>query len=146
VSIEAPDPARGLRRLLVVGLLLALAGAGVALGFFLTRSSTATKPPIFPAQFSESGFVAGSVRLDMSYDADAAQSRVTGELAAGTTSYIVALCDHGGMVVTAGSLTTSQPCTGHPVGVINMKAGRTTTLTATVTQPQTHRWGLAIYR
>jgi hypothetical protein len=146
MSIEAPDPARGLRRLLVVGLLLALTGAGVALGVFLTRSSGVSLPAIFPARFAERGFVSGPVRLDHSFAAAGPQSRLTGALPAGTTSYIVARCDHGGIVVTAGSVTTSQPCTGRPEGVLNLKAGRPTTLTATVTEPQTGRWGLAIYR
>jgi hypothetical protein len=63
MSIQAPDPARGLRRLLLVGVLLALAGAGVALGIFLARGSP-SKPSIFPARFSESGFLSGSARLE----------------------------------------------------------------------------------
>ena len=141
-----PDPARGLRRLLGIGFLLALVGAGVALGIFLSRGSPATKPSIFPAQFAESGFVSGPIRLDTSYDAGAGESRVTGKLPAGRTSYVVALCDHGGVVVTAGSLTTSQPCTGKPVGVVTLRAAHTEQLTATVSRPQTNRWGIAIYR
>jgi hypothetical protein len=145
MSIQAPDPARGLRRLLLVGVLLALAGAGVALGIFLARGSP-SKPSIFPARFSESGFLSGSARLDHSYDAAPGATRVTGQLTPGRTSYLVALCDHGGMVVKAGSVTTSQPCTGQPVGVIALQAPRAETVTATVTEPQTHSWGLAIYR
>ena len=140
-----PDPARGLRRLLAIGFLLALAGAGVALGVFLSRGSSPTKPSIFPTQFSEDGFVSGTVHLDNSYDAAAGESGVTGELVAGRTSYLVALCDHGGVVVTAGSLTTSQPCTGKPVGVVTLRAAHTEQVTATVTQPQIHSWGIAIY-
>lgn len=140
-----PDPARDLRRLVVVGLLLAVAGAGVALGVVLTWSTSASKLSIFPTRFTEQGFLSGVARLDRSYDAVGTQSRLTGELTAGRTSYIVARCDHGGIVVTAGSLTTSQPCTGRPEGVIALNAPRTETLTATVTTTQTHRWGLAIY-
>lgn len=140
-----PDPARGLRRGLAVGLVLALAGAGVALGIFVTRGSSAPKISIFPGRFSESGFLSGSATLDHSYAVAATQTHLAGELTPGRTSYIVVLCDHGGMVVHAGSLTTSQPCTGRPEGVITLKASKTVTLTATVTEPQTHNWGLAIY-
>ena len=145
MTTEAPDPTRGVRRLLLVGLLFALAGAGAALGIFLTRSSPSTAPSIFPAHFSESGFLSGSARLDRSYDGTPGETRVTGQLTTGGTSYIVALCDHGGMVVTAGSLTTSQPCIGRPVGVIALQVPRTETITATVTDPQIHNWGFAIY-
>ena len=140
-----PDPARGLRRWVAIGLVLALAGAGAALGIVVTQGSSAPKRSIFPARFSESGFLSGSARLDHSYDVAATRMHVTGALTAGRTSYIVALCDRGGMVVHAGSLTTSQPCTGRPEGVITLKASKTVTLTATMTEPQTDNWGLAIY-
>lgn len=145
MTTEAPDPTLGLRRLLLVALLLAIAGAGTALGVFLTRSSPSTKPSIFPSRFTESGFLSGSARLDRSYDAGSGQTRVAGSLTPGKTSYLVALCDHGGMVVTAGSLTTSQPCIGRPVGVIALQAPHAETVTATVTARQVHSWGLAIY-
>ena len=145
MTTEATDPTRGVRRLLLVGLLLALAGAGAALGIFLARGSPSTTPSIFPAHFAESGFLSGSARLDRPYAAGPGETRVTGQLSPGRTSYLVALCDHGGMVVTAGSLTTSQPCIGKPVGVIALQVPRTETVTATVTDPQIHNWGLAIY-
>jgi hypothetical protein len=147
---EAPatvdDPARGIRRLLALGLVLALAGAGVALGVLLTRSSNDSVPSIFPSHFTQAGFLSGSARLDRSYDANAAAGRVTGSLAPGGTAYVVARCDHGSILVAIGAASTAQPCLGRPVGVIVMQVPRTTPLTATVTAAQTQRWGVAIYR
>lgn len=142
----ADDPARALRRLLAIGLALALAGAGVALGVFLTRDSSKSRPSIFPAQFAQAGFLSGSARLDRSYDADPSARRLTGELASGGTAYVVARCDSGSIVVAVGAASMAQPCLGRPVGVIAIQVPRTAQLAATVTAPQTNHWGVAIYR
>jgi hypothetical protein len=142
------DPARGVRRLLTVLLVLALAAAGGA--FALSQRgggiSTSPQPSLFPARFSEAGFLSGEVTLVTSYDAATNARRVTGTVEVRGTAYVVARCRAGTIRLDVSGLTSSRPCTGQPVGVVALQLTRTAQLTATVTLPQSTRWGVAIYR
>lgn len=148
-SPNSEDPARGLR--LLVGALLVLAlVAGVGAFVLSQRGSSSPaprpQPPLFPARFSEAGFLSGEVRLVTSYDAGARSPRVTGSVDVKGTAYLVARCAAGTVRVAVAGLTSARPCTGAPVGVVAINLTRTSRLTATVSSPQTSRWGIAIYQ
>ena len=143
------DPARGLRRLLAVLVVLALAAAGVA--FALSRpgsdkSAKSPRPALFPTHFSAPSFVTGSAVLVSSYDVAAASRRTTAKLTARGNVYLVVLCHAGTVHLAFGSLTNSGPCTGKPSAAVGLNLTRDITVTATVSAPQTTRWGVAIYR
>src|SRR4051794_23247968 len=71
-SPHSDDPARGVRRTLLLLLGLAIVAAGVAFGLSQRGGgSAATKPPpLFPARFSQAGFLTGSATRAASYDAE----------------------------------------------------------------------------
>ena len=143
------DPARGLRRLLALLVVLALAAAGGALALSQRGSSGSTphRPPaLFPAGFSETGFLTGSATLVSSYDAAAGSPREVATVTARGNVYLVVLCGRGTMQIAVGSITSSRPCTGSPSGVLALNVTQDVTVTATVSAPQATRWGVAIYR
>jgi len=154
VDRPAVDEARGVRRLLAVLVVLALAAAGAA--FALTqlldtpdRGSTAgSTPSIFPASFRQAGFITGAARLVRSFDGSSTVRRVTGgiDLAPGTAAHVVVRCDHGTIRVAMGAATTSQKCSGRPDGVIALRVDHRVPLVATVNAAQRSRWGVAVYR
>src|SRR4051794_34931133 len=72
VSGNSVDPARGVRRLLVALLALALVAAGGAFALSQRGGSPASaratpRPSLFPASFSQSGFLTGAATLVKSY-------------------------------------------------------------------------------
>ena len=143
------DPARGLRRLLALLVLLALVAAGGA--FALSQrgsggSAKAPPPALFPSRFSETGFLSGSAALVSSYDAAAGSRRRTATVTARGNVYLVVLCRTGTMQIAVGSITSSSPCTGSPRGVLALNLTQDVTVTATVSSAQSTRWGIAIYR
>lgn len=146
--MTSDDPARGLRRLLFVLFVLALAAAGGA--FALSQrggeTSTRSKASLFPSRFSEADFVSGEVALVTSYDADGDMRRVTGTIDVHGTTYVVARCSAGIVTVNVSGLMSTRPCTGKPVGVVALQLTRAAQLTATVTASQSTRWGFAVYR
>jgi len=129
-------------------LLLALVAAGVAFALSQRGAGSAKPrlPALFPARFSETGFLEGEASLVSSYDAAATARRTTGSVEIKGAAYVVARCSVGTIRIAVGALTSSQPCTGDPVGVVALQLSAPTTLIATVTAPQTSRWGVAIYR
>lgn len=148
-SPGSEDPARGVRRLLVVLLVLALAAGGVAIALSLrgrSSGSSRQQPSLFADRFSEPGFLTGAARLVSSYDADASARRLTGSVDAHGTAYVVARCTAGTLRIAIGGLTSARPCTGTPVGVVALSLTQKAQLTATVSAPQTSSWGVAIYQ
>lgn len=145
--MNSDDPARGVRRLMAVLFVLALAAAGGA--FALSQRgdepSTPSKPSLFPARFSEAGFLVGQVSLVTSYDATASARQVTGTVDVRGTAYVVARCNAGTIRIDVSGLTSSRPCTGQPIGVAALELTRTAELTTTVTAKQSTSWGVAIY-
>ena len=145
---DADDPARGVRRTLVLLLALAIAAAGGA--FALSqRGGGSTEPtplPLFPERFSQAGFLTGVATKAASYDETATARRTTGKVTVRGTVYVVARCDSGAVHVVLGGLTSSQQCTGSAVGVIAFNLLKPEQLTATVTAAQHGRWGVALYR
>jgi hypothetical protein len=142
------DPARGLRRLLALLVLLALAAAAGA--FALSqRGSGSTKPhlpALFPARFTETGFLSGDATLVSSYDGGASATRTTATVTARGNVYVVVLCRTDIVRIAVGSLTSTRDCTGSPDGVLALNLTQDVQLTATVSKPQGARWGVAIYR
>lgn len=142
------DPARGLRRLLALLVLLALAAAGGA--FALSQrgsgSSKHQPPSLFPKRFSESGFLTGSATLVTSYDAAASSRRRTATVTARGNVYLVVSCHTGTIQIDVGSITSSRPCIGSSSGVVALDLSRDVALVATVSATQSTRWGVAIYR
>ena len=146
-SPNSDDPARGVRRLLIGLLVLALAAAGGAFALSQRGDGVSTpKPSLFPDRFSEADFLSGEVALVTSYDAAANARRVTGTVEVRGTAYVVARCSAGTIRIDVSGLTSSRPCTGAPVGVVALQLTRKAALTATMTLPQTSRWGVAVYR
>ena len=145
---ESDDPARGVRRLLTVFLVLALAAAvgAFALSERGGSSPSPTPPALFPTHFSQTGFLAGTATLAASYDADATAQRASGRVTVRGTVYVVARCTVGTIRVVLGGLTSSQPCTGVAVGVVALNLLEPAQLTATVAARQRARWGVALYR
>jgi hypothetical protein len=135
---------------LLAGLvLLALVAAGGAFALSQRGDGSAAPSPapgLFPARFSETGFLSGSAALVSSYDAAATVRRTSGSVSTRGTVYVVGLCRAGTLHVEIGGLTSSRACTGRPVGVIALKLTRGAQLTATVSLRQRGRWGVAIYR
>ena len=126
--------------------MLALAAAGAA--FALSQRGGGNSPAkvsLFPERFSEPDFLSGQVALVTSYDAAAAGRRVAGTVDVRGTAYVVARCSAGTVTVNVSGLTSSRPCTGTPIGVVALQLTDKAQLTATVTLPQTTRWGIAIY-
>lgn len=143
------DPARGLRRLLALLVLLALAAAGGAFALSQlnsSRSTTQPQPSLFPKTFNQAGFVTGTATLVTSYDAAATARRITATLTARGNVYLVVTCRVGTARLAIGSLTNTGPCTGKPDAVLALNLTRDTTVTATVGTTQSERWGLALYR
>ena len=144
------DVTRGPRRLLALLLILALVAAAGALALSLRDRSPekAELPPLFASTFSDATFLTGKAHLTASRDAPAGSRRLPDGIALSTggTAYVVARCDSGKVTVRAGALTSSRPCTGRPVGVVALQMGSRAQLTATVSEPQSQRWGIAIYR
>jgi hypothetical protein len=143
------DPARGLRRLLALLILLALVAAGGAFALSQRGSGASTGrqlPALFPSRFSEAGFLNGDAVLVASYDAAPTSRQTTATVTARGNVYVVVLCRTGTVRITVGSLTSSRPCTGSPDGVLALNLTQDVTLTATVTASQGRRWGVAIYR
>ena len=87
-----------------------------------------------------------SATLLSSYDADAVARTVHGTVKARGTVYVVARCQVGTVRVALGGLSSSQSCTGRPVGLVALNLTQPAELTATVTAAQSSRWGVAIYR
>jgi len=137
-----------LRHLVAGLLLLALVAAGVA--FALSqRGSGSTKPqlpPLFPARFTETGFLSGDATLVSSYDGAASATRTTATVTARGNVYVVVLCRTGIVRIAVGSLTSTRECTGSSDGVLALNLTQDVQLTATVSTPQGTRWGVAIYR
>lgn len=147
-SQDSEDPARGLRRLLALLVLLALVAAGGAFALSQRGSNGSAKalpPALFPARFSETGFLSGSATLTASYDAAASARRRTATITARGNVYLVVLCRTGTMQIAVGSITSSRPCTGKPDGVLALNLTQDVTLTATMSTAQAARWGVAIY-
>ena len=143
------DPARSLRRLLAVLVVLALAAAGGAFALSQRSSDGSVKqqpPALFPSRFIETGFLTGSAQLVSSYDATAGLRRKVATVTARGNVYLVVLCRSGTMQIAVGSITSSRPCTGVPNGVLALNLTQDVTVTATVSTPQAARWGVAIYR
>jgi len=143
------DPARGLRRLLALLLLLALVAAGGAFALSQRGRDGSAKPelpPLFPSTFRESGFLTGSATLVSSYDAAAGSRRRTATVTARGNVYLVVRCRTGTMQIAVGSITSSSPCKRSPRGVLALNLNQDVTLTATVSAVQDTRWGVAIYR
>jgi hypothetical protein len=147
-SPDSDDPARGLRRLMAALLLLALAAGGVAFALSQRGGSSPPRPQpsLFPARFSEAGFLSGEVRLVSSYDAVAGSRRLVDSVAVRGTAYLVARCSAGTVRIVIGGLTSARPCTGAPVGVVALNLSGRVQLAATVSAKQPSRWGVAIYR
>lgn len=146
---NSQDPARGLRRL-VAGLLLVALLAAVGAFVLSQRGSSSSsprpRPSLFPARFSETGFLTGAVRLVSSYDAPASSRRLSGSVDVRGTAFVVARCTAGTVRIVIAGLTSARPCTGGPVGVVAVKLARKSRLTASVGASQTTSWGVAIYQ
>jgi hypothetical protein len=149
--VEEPgsdDPARGVRRLLVVLLVLAIAAGGGA--FALSQrgesSPASPQPRLFVGEFFQKGFMSRPATLVSSYAADAAARTARGTVKTRGTVYVVARCQVGTVRVVLAGLSSSQPCTGHPVGLVALNITQPGELTAPVTTSQSARWGVAIYR
>lgn len=127
-------------------LALVAAGGAFALSQRDTGSSPRQLPALFPARFSEAGFLTGTADLVTSYDAVATSRRTSGAMSTRGNIYVVATCDSGTVQVDIGGLTSAQRCTGTPVGVIALNMTKTVQLTASVNTAQARRWGVAIYR
>jgi len=143
------DPARGVRRLLVVLLVLAVAAAGGAFALSQRGDSSPSRSPqprLFADEFSQTGFLSGTASLISSYDAAAAARTARGTVKTRGTVYVVARCQAGTVRVVLGGLSSSQPCTGAPVGLVALNLTQPAQLVATVTAAQRTRWGVAIYR
>jgi len=84
--------------------------------------------------------------LVSSYDADAVARTARGTVKTRGTVYVVARCQVGTVRVVLAGLTSSQPCTGKPVGLVALNLTQPAELTATVTAAQHASWGVAIYR
>jgi hypothetical protein len=148
-SPNSDDPARGLRRLLGALVVLALVAAGGAFALSQRGGPSPTQrpqPSLFPKEFSEPGFLTGSARLVSSYDAKATARRLTGSVDLRGTAYLVARCNAGTLRIVLAGLTSARPCTGTSVGVVAVNLTKATKVSATVSAPQTGRWGVALYR
>ena len=134
--------------MLALLLLLALIAAGGA--FALSQrgddeSPKAPPPALFPARFSEGGFLTGSAKLVSSYGSLAGSRKRTATVTARGNVYLVVLCRTGTMQIEVGSITSSRPCTGSPSGVLALNLTEDVTVTATVSATQSASWGVAIY-
>ena len=149
--LQPADPAQGVRRVLRVALLAAVAAGAGAYALILARPAPpvrAVPPPrIFPLTFSEPGFVDHPVRLGTSSQVAGTARTSKQVLPSGGTIWVVARCDTGTATVTIGALTSSTKCTGRPHGVVALDAsGRDVTIAATVHAAQHSTWGVAVYR
>lgn len=146
---NSDDPARAVRRLLVVLFVLALVAAGGAFALSQRGIGSSTPhpaPSLFPARFSEAGFLTGDADLVTSYDAAANARRTSGTVDVRETAYLVARCSVGTVHVVIDGLTSARACSGATVGLVALHLTHRVTVTATVSSPQQARWGVAIYR
>ena len=130
----------------MVVLALVAAGGAFALSQRGGSSPAPAQPSLFPARFSEPGFLSGEVRLVSSYDAVAGSRRVTGTVDVRGTAYVVARCTAGSVRIDVAGLSSARPCTGAPVGVVALNVTSRTRLTASVSTSQRSTWGVAIYQ
>lgn len=142
---------RGVRRIFLVALAVALVAAGVALVVELTHQpqiSTEVSAPPLPLAFRQPGFVEHAVQRKQS--AGIAADRRSGTLQLAPTReplYVVVRCDSGRVTVATDVMTSAQPCTGEPVGVVALGGvRRPTRLRVTVSKPQRAGWAVGIYR
>jgi hypothetical protein len=147
--VPAVDPIRDVRRILLVLLAAVVLAGGLALTLALLHNSPSGVPvvTIFPATFSERGFVTGTVRELAAVDGAPLRRRLgrTLPVPAGT-SWLVARCDTGTLTVAIGPAHSSARCTGRPVGVVVLSSRRLQQASATVSAQQRGRWGVSVYR
>lgn len=136
----------------LVALAAAIVAAGIAWGVELSSEpavtpSAVSSPPL-PATFEQAGFVDHAVRRTQSagFGADRRSGQLT--IAPSTVPlYVVVQCDTGRVTVATSVLTSAQPCTGKPVGVVALaQVRRPTRLTVTVSRQQQAGWAVATYR
>jgi hypothetical protein len=142
---------RGVRRIFLVALAVALLAAGVALAVELTHhrgagAQSAAAP--LPFSFSQPGFVDHPLRRVQATGVAASGRRSFLQVAPSSPAlYVIARCDTGRVTVTTDTLTSAQPCTGKPVGVVALaEVRRPTRLVVTVNLPQRVGWAVGIYR
>jgi hypothetical protein len=153
-AADPTDPAadiRGVRRIFLVALAAAVVAAAIALGFELSHQPASTpsvSTPTLPLTFRQPGFVDHAVRRGETASFRVGQRH--GVLSVPPTSgpvYVVVRCDVGRVTVATSVLTSAQPCTGKPVGVVALGSLRQPTrLDVTVSRPQHSSWAVAVYR
>jgi hypothetical protein len=149
------DPAQSVRRLLVVALTAALvAGAGALALSLLVKvpsvsADAATPPRLFPARFTQAGFVSHPVRYGAQAAAGANRRGLTGRLPTlrANTVWLVVRCDRGTLDLQIGPATSRVACTGALAGAVALHVtAPTLAVRASVSERQSRFWGVAVYR
>ena len=148
---QARAELRGVRRIFLVALAAAVVAAAVTFSLELTQGPTASEGPTrtLPATFRQPGFSDGTLHRRQQVTVPAAEQRYLWRtsLPAGTEVYLVATCDRGTLTVQLGALTSSQRCSGRPIGLARLAlAARGSRIEATVDRAQPRDWALGIYR
>ncbi|HET7529465.1 MAG TPA: hypothetical protein VFJ98_00745 [Mycobacteriales bacterium] len=151
---EPGEEIRGVRRIFLVALAAALVAAAVTLSLELARqpASTAGSPAassLLPQTFRQPGFADGTLHRQRQVTLPGTVLRRTLQVGepAGSVVYVVARCDRGTVTVRLGGLTSSQRCTGRPVGLVRLTLSADGVgLDVSVDQPQLSSWATGIYR
>lgn len=149
---EARAELRGVRRIFIVALAAAIVAAAVTFTVELTQHAATPASPastLLPAIFRQPGFSEGTLhrRRQVAVPAGVQRYVLRTNVPAGTEVYLVATCDRGTVTVRLGALTSSQRCSGRPIGLARLAiATRDARIEATVDRPQTRDWALGIYR
>jgi hypothetical protein len=127
---------------------LVLAGA-LAARSIVREQPDADAAGLFPQTIpASSSFNHNDAQLFRSWAASPARIRFKVRVpnSAASQLYFV-MCDHGRIEIDFGGSTASRPCTGHVDGLIGNPygPGHGASITVRVTEPQTARWGVAVY-
>jgi hypothetical protein len=128
--------------------LLALVAVGVVgLGAGCSSSTPNAPEGFFPATYSEQSLPEGTQLVQASAVGASTKSFKFKANVSGDSGWtLVARCDRGTIQVDFGSSKAHGPCRGTQGVTSGCAGGLKRTLSVSVSEPQSQRWGLAIYR